>query len=151
MKPIWKVVALVTLSGCVSGPLPIVHKEGTTLNQRSAVYDHCQIASFKDVPQVMTSETIGGYDSPGTIQCNTIGSTTYCNTVGAIHVPPRTMTYDVNQPLRDRYISRCIAAQGYSIISKPVCTSKKDADAYRAVSDRQPSANAIKCVPEGTF
>lgn len=147
MKKIAVVGALALVSGCVSGPVNVVHKTGSTFSQRQLAADECRIEGLRQVPQSMVTETSPGYYNPGTIQCNTFGNTTSCNRVGAVNIAATSSTYDVNQSLRDRTVARCLAAKGYDIVQKPICTSSKEADAYRAARDSQPSADRISCVP----
>ena len=146
------VVLLLTLavfvSGCTEGPVLIVHQTGSTAAQRSAAIDHCEIASFRNIPQTMATHIDPGYSSPGSMQCNTIGNSTYCNRVGGINIPATAITYDVNQGLRNRYVSRCLNNRGYSIIERPICFNDKDKQIAkeRIRNDRQPPANQIPCV-----
>lgn len=147
MKRVAVLSALALISGCVSGPADLVHKTGSSLAQRQLAADQCRIESLRQVPQALVTETDPGYYNPGTIQCNTFGNMTSCNRVGAVNIPASSSTYDVNQSLRDRTIARCLASKGFDIVQKPICTSTKDATAYRAVRDNQPPAEQIACVP----
>lgn len=146
MKRVFFVGVVALVSGCVSGPVNVVHKTGSSFAQRQLAADECRIEGLKQVPQSMVTDYNPGYYNPGTIQCNTFGNMTSCNRVGAVNIPASSSTHDVNQSLRDRTVARCLAAKGYDIVQKPICSSSKDADAYRAVRDSQPTADRIACV-----
>ncbi|RUV92414.1 MULTISPECIES: hypothetical protein [unclassified Mesorhizobium] len=107
--------ALAAIAGCQSDPAAIVYKPGVDLNSTVAAIDQCKIASFKDIPQSIATDYHPGYSNPGTVQCNTIGTVVSCNTIGAVNIPGSTTTYDVNQGLRDRYVTRCLEAKGFGV------------------------------------
>lgn len=141
------IIAAALLAGCVSGPVPVIHKTGSTYAERQLAVDECRIASLQAIPQAMVSQTSGGYYNPGTLQCSTIGNMTTCNRVGAVDIPSHTTTSDANQELRERYIDRCLVSKGFDVVPIPLCTSAKDSAQYRTMRDNQPPASQIKCVP----
>lgn len=141
------IAAAALLAGCVSGPVNMIHRTGSTFAERQLADDECSIASLQAIPQAMVTQTSGGYSNPGTLQCSTIGNMTTCNRIGAVDVPARSTTSDANQDLRDRYIERCLASKGFDLIQMPLCTSAKDSSQYKATRDNQPPASQIKCVP----
>lgn len=117
----------------------IVFKPGVSLADSVAASDQCRIASLREIPQAMATQVSGGYYNPGTVQCNTIGYSTFCNRVGSVNVPPSSTTYDANQDLRDRYITRCLQAKGFSVTPSRPCARGSETD--KALQDRQ---NGIK-------
>lgn len=129
------------LVGCQTALPPSLYKPGTTFAQRQFAFDQCKIASFRDIPQNLATDVNPGYSSPGTLQCNTYGSYTSCQRVGAINIPASASTYDVNASIRERYISQCMASQGYQFIQVPVCRTQEER--RRAANEPQP-ANATQ-------
>lgn len=119
------VVAVATLvAACTSAePVKFLYKPNSTISDKQAALDQCRIASFRDIPQTVVSEQRGGYSNPGTLQCSTIGGITNCNRIGAVNIPARTETYDVNAELRARYIDRCLESAGYKIYPLSQCSS----------------------------
>ncbi|MER8938734.1 hypothetical protein NKH82_04405 [Mesorhizobium sp. M0915] len=139
--------ALAALSGCQTGPVPIVFKPGVDVGSTVAAMDQCKINSFREIPQSLATDVNPGYNNPGTIQCNTYGTMTTCNRVGAINIPASSTTYDVNGELRDRYIQRCLQGQGFTVKSDGrACSS--ESETRQALADR---ANGIfpKCAVRG--
>lgn len=138
------IIAMLALYSCQTGPQLTTYKAGTVFSQRQAAYDQCKIASLREIPQAMTSQTSGGYYNPGTVQCSTIGNYTSCNRVGVVDIPATTSTYDENQSLRTRYITRCLEAAGYQVVNRPVCPSQ--ADRQKAIySPQPPSVEQFTC------
>jgi hypothetical protein len=136
--------AVVALSSCQTGPQIMAYKAGTNTQQRQFEYDQCKIAALHNVPQNMATDFNPGYYNPGTVQCNTIGSSTYCNRVGAVSIPASATTYDANQNLRDREIARCMSAKGYQFLERPACPSEEER--ARAQYDPQPpSPDQVRC------
>lgn len=132
----WTFVALglFTLTACQADQQLLVFKPGASNAQIVAAYDQCAIASLKEIPQTMTTQTTGGFYAPGYLQCSTIGSMTTCNRVGQFSTPARTRSYDVNEELRERYIKRCLAAKGYQAYEAPACVGA--AQIAKAKADR---------------
>jgi hypothetical protein len=125
MKKIaWLIVLM--LGGCQTGPRPSLYKAGTTYTQRQSEYDSCKIQSFSQIPQNVATNIVGGYSNPGTVYCNKIGNGVTCNNVGAVNIPARAESYDVNQGLRDRFIADCMANKGYRIVTRNVCSTEKE-------------------------
>lgn len=123
------------VAGCSSEPVMVVFKPGVSLDQSVAATDECRIASFREIPQAMATQVSGGYYNPGTVQCNTIGKSTFCNRVGAVNIPASSSTYDANGALRDRYITRCLQAKGFTVKQSRPCAGGAETD--KALRDRQ--------------
>jgi hypothetical protein len=141
-----QLAAALFLAGCQTGPLPSAFKPGTTASQRQFDYDQCKVASLQEIPQAMATQMSGGVYSPGTVQCRTIGTYTSCNESGGLNIPATATTYDANQELRGRYITRCMTAKGYSILNLPMCTTAEARQ--RAATEPQPTNAAdYKCTP----
>jgi len=137
------VICALALCGC-SPSAPTAYKAGSTGLQRQSDYDQCRIASFREIPQTMVSQVSPGYSNPGTISCNTIGSHTSCQRVGAINIPASVSTYDANDDLRYRYMLRCMSDKGYSFTNVPTCPSA--AERQKAFNTPQPASIAeVKC------
>jgi hypothetical protein len=134
------------LGGCTTAQGLLIHRTGSTYAERTLAYDECKISSFQRIPQNLATEISPGYSNPGTVQCNTIGTYTNCSTVGAVNIPPSSVTYDVNAEIRDRDIARCLSAKGFNIVPKPVCHTKQEMAAFMAARDSQPPAEQIGCV-----
>lgn len=117
-----RVLPLLIVAACQSsGPIQYLHKPGVGLAGKQAALDQCKIASFREVPQTLATETTGGYYNPGTVQCSSVNGLTTCNTVGAVNIPATSSTYDTNAALRGRYINRCLRAKGFSITVLQPC------------------------------
>ncbi|MER9563492.1 hypothetical protein [Mesorhizobium sp. M0571] len=145
MKKI-KLLTILLLAGCQTGPLPSAFKPGSTASQRQFDYDQCKIASLKEIPQAMATQINPGVHTPGTVTCNTYGTATYCNEMGGLNIPATASTYDANQGLRTRYINNCIGAKGYSIIDRPACTTA-EARQKAAVTPQPANPNDYQCTP----
>ncbi|MBX4996717.1 hypothetical protein HJB72_01760 [Rhizobium lentis] len=138
-------VALAAIAGCQSAPRYTPYKAGTVQSDRQLAFDQCKIASLQEIPQSMAISTSPGYYNPGTLSCSTIGNYTSCNRVGEVNIPASTSTYDQNGGLRERYLMRCMASKGYTMLEKlPLCSSEKERQA--ALYQPQPASPAqMKC------
>ncbi|WP_155256380.1 hypothetical protein [Mesorhizobium loti] len=141
-----QLVAVLLLAGCQTGPVPAAFKPGTNASQRQADYDQCKIASLREIPQAMATQVSGGVYTPGSVQCRTIGTITSCSESGGLNIPATATTYDANHGLRDRFINRCMMQKGYSILSRPACSS--ESERLKAATMPQPANPAdYKCTP----
>ena len=140
MKSFTLVLVAAALASC-SSTVNLVHKTGSSLAQRQNAVDLCKIASFREIPIAMTTESFGGIYNPGYVVCDQ----GFCGRVGGMYVPPTIRSYDANQKLRSRYIERCLASKGYDILTVPRCVSGTDRRQYEAGRNRQPSAGRITC------
>ncbi|ESY03883.1 hypothetical protein X753_21215 [Mesorhizobium sp. LNJC399B00] len=129
------IIVILAVAGCQTAPAYIVYKPGVDLNATQTAKDQCQIASLREIPQSMATDYHPGYNNPGTVQCNTIGTVVSCNTIGAVNIPGSTTTYDVNQDLRDRYMVRCLEGQGFGVKLARACAS--EAENSKALADRE--------------
>ncbi|MES0879367.1 hypothetical protein [Roseibium sp. SCP14] len=132
------------LSACQSlgGGVDVVHKTGSTFAQRQGVIDACQVAALKDVPPAYETRIVGGYGGGfGPRYC----AGWACYGYRGYAAPPTTVSFDPNDPLRARQFQRCLRNKGYTLISRPVCTTEQEANAYRN-EKRQAPASSISCV-----
>lgn len=150
MRKLTLILAL-ALAGCVSssGEMTAIYKPGSSFAQRSAAFDQCKIASLREIPQTMQTDTTGGYYNPGTLQCSTNMGMTTCNRIGAVNIPSSSVTYDANEGLRVRYIIRCLNAQGYSMIPTRRCNS--DAERKAAKANLVSQSPTVACVDNPTL
>lgn len=145
MRSIYPIALALLLSACqtTSGPVDMVHKTGSTREQRQDAVDQCRIASINKIPQVIGTETVGGDYIPGTTNCYDTGFGVSCNTIGGGYTPPQSYSFDINEDLRERDVKRCLRRQGYEIYQRPLCTSD---DFPYDVNAPQPPAEQISCV-----
>jgi len=126
-------------------------KPNTPPQLKQADLDSCKIASFKAIPQAITTEYVGGgYSTPGYIECRGHGrhGDRFCDQVGGYYTPPIAYSEDVNASLRWRFVSACLAKKGYYILyNKPAC--KNGADRARALSARTP--DDLVCNPDASM
>ncbi len=140
MKRVFFVGVVALVSGCVSGPIAYVHKTGSTVSERQAALDQCRIHAIRLVPQASRSVYTPGFHTPGTTQCNAIGSTVNCKTYGGVNIPGRIDTVDDNEGLRQRAVNSCLADRGFKVVEMPVCQGKKDYE-----GDSQPPLSQLTC------
>ncbi|MEM9632514.1 MAG: hypothetical protein AAGA50_14375 [Pseudomonadota bacterium] len=135
--------ASVFLAGCQSlgGATNVVHKTGSTVEQRRSVIDACQVASLQDVPPAYKTRTTGGSSGFGGLYCTGWP----CYGYRGYSYPATTISYDPNDKLRARQFQRCLRGKGYTVISRPTCTTEKDTVAYKN-QKRQAPASRISCV-----
>ncbi|PRX04324.1 UNVERIFIED_ORG: hypothetical protein BCL66_11926 [Martelella mediterranea] len=144
------IAVLAALTGCQTGPIDVLYKEGSTRAERQEAYDQCFIQALKEVPQNMVTEVSGGYSVPGFIDCNTDGDRTYCGEVGGYTTPVTSYSYDTNERLRNRFINRCLVDKGFTTIERPICETREERTAY-ALLPEQPNAARIACVAGQSF
>ncbi|MDF1607658.1 hypothetical protein PZ897_05660 [Hoeflea sp. YIM 152468] len=146
MKNWFVAILAISITGCTaSEPQSIIHREGSTLAERQAVFDQCDFAAIQAIPRAMTVAVSPGYSNPGTLQCNTYGNSTSCYRVGAVNIAPTYSNIDANQSIRTRYINRCIEAKGYAVALLPLCTKQEDKSFIIATQDNQPPLSQITC------
>ena len=138
---------ILVLVGCAPAHTRLmIHKTGSRQADRVMAHDNCKIASFKEIPQTQGIATQGGYSNPGTVRCTTNFGVTNCNTVGAVNIPTTTSSYNVNQDLRTRFITRCLAEKGFSVVPlKKTCRSADERAAVARDLVSQRPFNQITC------
>ncbi|MBO6891063.1 MAG: hypothetical protein JJ866_03900 [Roseibium sp.] len=137
------------LAACQSlgGAVSFLHKTGSTPQQRASAIDACQVSALRDVPPSYQTRTVGGYGGFGRYggfgprYCVGSGCFGYRGFAG----PPTVVSYDPNEALRARQFQRCLSKRGYTLQSKPSCTTQKEANAYQD-RKRQQSLARISCV-----
>ena len=129
---------LLFLAGCVSGPVPVVYKAGSSFAQRQSAADACRIESLEKIPQALVTEVRPPVYRPGYTECREAGGFVY---------PGSTSTRDVNAELRERYIGACLRRAGFEVIARPICGSDAGA-AYVAGRNAQPPADSLACVTD---
>ncbi|WP_305985122.1 hypothetical protein [Roseibium sp. MMSF_3544] len=136
-------VSTLALAACqtIGGTVNFVHKTGSTVEQRRSVIDSCQVAALQQVPPSFRTRTVGGYGAFGPRYC--VGFSCY-GTRGYGYTPMIVST-DPNEALRARRFQLCLNQRGYSVISRPTCTTEGEALAYKSQSRQAPAAS-IACV-----
>jgi|GEM_PF-976599 len=129
----------------------VLFKPNTPPAAKQADLDKCKIASFKLIPQAITTQYVGGYYDPGDMECSRSGrhgGYMYCDQFGGFYNPPYAYTEDVNSPIRWRYVSACLQKKGYYIIyNKPPCSN--GADYARAIRAHSPAD--LVCNPDANL
>jgi hypothetical protein len=132
---------LLVLAACVpsdgfvpGGPTASYQKPGTTRQQRRDEILQCQVAALQTVPQAASTRYSPGFSAPGTTVCNTVGYTTTCNQVGAVNIPGRLTTVDVNSGIRDQYLDLCMRQRGYQFLPARFCQTRDDTTTEDCVS-----------------
>ena len=143
------ITVALTLNGCATPDKTtnLLYKPGTTIYKKQADTDACRIQSFHIIPQALAQNVIPGSSSSGTTYCSGTGSNITCNTFGAYNDPPKIETYDVNQRLRNNYMSTCLAQKGYVNVTLPFCD---DGGGYKN-TDPAPPLKEIKCVSRKVY
>ncbi|MBN9669909.1 hypothetical protein [Roseibium aggregatum] len=136
--------AALVLTACqtLGGSVHMVHKTGSTAEQRRNAIDACQVSALEKVPPSYKIRSFGGYYGgfgPGF--CSGPG----CYGYGGYAYPRQITSYDPNDALRAREFNRCLSRKGYTVIFRPVCTSEQDALAYKSTRRQAPSGQ-IACV-----
>ncbi len=141
------VLPLIGLTGCIPAePIPLVHKTGSTLEERTLASELCEFEAIKEIPRAMATDIKGAYRRPGVLECSTVGGTTTCKEVGGSNVPATSTTYDANAEVRKKYLAWCLRERGFSIISRPPCRTEAEKAAAIAKSSPQAPADQIACV-----
>ena len=125
-KAVVLLCSIAALSACQTDERFIVFKPGASDAQTQASIDQCRIASFREIPQTMATTITPGVSTPGTVQCNTYGTMTSCQSVGGLNIPARAETYDVNADLRDRYIAQCLRGKGFDVSVSRSCSGEAE-------------------------
>ncbi|MCM5556168.1 hypothetical protein [Pleomorphomonas sp. JP5] len=149
MRRVVALGALALLAGCVSSPVPVVYKAGSSFADRQAAADQCRIESLEKIPQAMVTVIRPPEYRPGFTECreDPESGRRYCRRTGGFVYPGSSHTKDVNAELRERYIGGCLRRAGYEVIAKPICGDDAGA-AYMAGRDNQAPAASLACVTE---
>ena len=141
--------ALAVVAGCVSAPVAVVHRTGSSFAERQAAADLCRIESIEKIPQAMVTEIRPPEYRPGFTECreDPVSGRRYCRETGGFIYPGSSRTRDVNLELRERYIGSCLRRAGYEVIAKPICGGDAG-DAYVAGRDFQAPAASLACVTD---
>ncbi|WP_370674280.1 hypothetical protein [Pleomorphomonas sp. PLEO] len=148
MKRIMAMGALL-LAGCVSTPVPVIHKTGSSFAERQAAADQCRIESLEKIPQALVTEYRPPEYSPGFTECreDPESGRRYCRERGGFFYPGSSRTSDVNAELRERYIGSCLRRSGFEVIARPICGSDAET-AYLVSRDNQAPAASLACVTD---
>lgn len=149
MKRVVALGALALFAGCVSSPVPVVYKAGSTFAERQSVADQCRIESLEKIPQALVTEYRPPEYSPGFTECreDPMSGRRYCRERGGFFYPGSSRTRDVNAELRERYIGSCLRRSGFDVIAKPICGSNAET-AYLVSRNSQPPAASLACVTD---
>lgn len=141
--------ALLFLAGCVSGPVPVVYKAGSSFAERQSAADACRIESLEKIPQALVTEVRPPVYRPGYTECreDPMSGRRYCREAGGFVYPGSSSTRDVNAELRERYIGTCLRRAGFEVIAMPICGGDAAA-AYVAGRNTQPPAGSLACVTD---
>lgn len=143
------IFTVLLLVGCVSSSPQtafLIHKTGSNTAERKDAFELCEFEGIRNVPRAMVTDIDPGYSSPGTLQCNTVGTSTTCNRVGDINIPASSSTYDANEQIRDRYIQRCLRQKGFETYTRPICKTDAEKRGFDATLASQPPASQIVCI-----
>lgn len=142
-------LSLALLAGCVSAPVPVVYKTGSTFAQRQSAADLCRIESIEKIPQEIVTEYRPPVYRPGIEECRTdpASGRRYCRERGGFYYPGTSRSRDINAELRERYVAGCLRRSGFEVIAKPICGSS-DETGYLIGRDNQPPAEALACVAD---
>ena len=136
------------LASCAPEPRTIVHKTGSTAQEREDALPACNVEGIQEVPRAMTTEYTPGYYQPGTTYCRPAGHHgVACATVGAVNIPPSSRTYDANEGLRNRVVEACMRRKGFQMLVRPTCVTEQDRQRFLASQQGpQPPEWEIPCV-----
>jgi hypothetical protein len=139
----WLVILMIfSLTACAE-PTAFYYKKSMVLATKQKDYDACKIKSFKQIPQNIITTYHPGVHNPGTLSCNTIGTYTSCNRVGALDIPASSSSRDANEGMRARFIEECMTGKGYSLVEVPMCSLSEQG--YNPLQPA-PSLDKIKCL-----
>jgi hypothetical protein len=133
----WKLLLVVIgvasfTAGCHSmgfvpgGPALAWSKPDTTRAQSRLDGEECMLEAAENIQPAMGVATTPGFSSPGSLMCNSIGTMTTCNNVGAVNIPPSTYSYDANNPTRQLYVKVCMEKKGYVQVQSHFCQDPSD-------------------------
>lgn len=154
MKNHIAILLALTLTACAPTTTTMYHKQGAQLQVTQVDYDACKISSLKEIPQAIVSEYEPGFNTPGTLSCESNNKAspggitrTDCRQIGGHYEPPTIRNYDTNQGLRDRYIQNCMHNKGYSLMTFPYC---QDGQAGYNPLTPAPTLSTIYCIQQNT-
>ncbi len=142
MQKWFALLMVFSLTGCAD-TTAFYYKKGMVLASKQKDYDACKIKSFKEIPQNIVTTYNPGVHNPGTLSCNTIGTYTSCNRVGALNIPASSSSQDANEGVRARFIAECMNNKGYILVDMPTCGLGDEG--YNPLQ-KAPALNKIKCV-----
>jgi len=128
------------LAACqtLGGAQFVLLKTGSTVEQRRAVIDACQVRALQEVPPAYKTTSVGG-SGFGPRYCYGYS----CGFYGDYST--RVVSVDPNERLRARRFDACLRGKGYTLARRPTCTDSAAANAYRA-NNRQARAADVSCV-----
>jgi len=106
------------LAGCA--PLQIYHKPGVPVAKLRTDTLACEVQALRDAPVAQQTQQNPPVFIPPRKTCDSSGQ---CIHEGGYWVPGRIYTVDVNQDLRSRVETQCMANRGYAPVSIPACPS----------------------------
>lgn len=139
---------LTILGGCATAPVAIIHRTGSSFSDRQTAITDCRAEAETSLPP--QPETVPDGREPGygpTMVCRRGVDGRYCDPVfDSTWSRPRYKTVDVNESLRNHYMASCLKTKGFSLLSRPICSSESDRQAYARQRDHEAPEQSLACV-----
>jgi len=101
-------------------------KPTATRAQERLDNEECILDATQQIQPAMGVATTPGFSSPGSLMCNSVGSMTTCNNVGAVNIPGSAYSYDANMPVRKLFVKVCMEKKGYTLSQSKWCDDPHD-------------------------
>ncbi|QDG78126.1 hypothetical protein [Labrenzia sp. PHM005] len=140
--PFFLAISGVFLAACqtLGGAQFVILKTGSTVEQRRAAIDACQVRSLQEVPPSYKTTSFGGFGGFGPRYCYGFSCRYYGDFYSA-----NVVSVDPNERLRARRFEGCLRGKGYQLARRPTCADEKKARAYGS-KRRQAPASQVSCV-----
>lgn len=131
---------LLTACQTIGGTQNVLLKTGSTVEQRRAAIDACQVKSLQEVPPSYKTTSVR---SPrfGPSYCYGYSCGFYND------YSTRVVSVDPNEKLRARRFEGCLRSKGYNLAPRPTCSETAAANDYRN-RKRQAPASQVTCVAD---
>ena len=140
-----KTLKLLTLCALLVGcaPLSIYYRPGVSVAQLQTDTTNCQVQALRDAPVANQIRRAPPVYYPGERVCNSEGK---CLTRPGYWVDGQIYTVDVNEGLRARVETQCMAQKGYIPASIPPCSQEIANSFPPAATTTLPQLTPNSCV-----
>lgn len=139
----------VLLASCGPATVTVPWRAGVNFAQVDAVNTQCEVLALRQVPQAISTSTTPIHRTPSNVICNQIGNQTFCNEYGGQTYGGNTVTSDLNESLRGKVKSQCLANYGIQMVTLPLCSKEQ---AKKGVSSPVlPPASRVECLTKGGY
>lgn len=146
LKQLFLFAGMLVLAGCGPTEVTLPWRAGASAGQADFINTSCNVYALQQVPRALSTTVTPVTRTPSNVVCNQVGDQTFCHDYGGQTFGGYSVTEDLNEDLRMRVHAQCLAAEGYQLVTMPICTAEQAK--HLVISDTLPPAGQVLCVDQ---